>query len=314
MTLKGDKSKTVPYEITKNGKYTFIVTGTYNEKIITKEIEVLVNKYQAATGLVQYDAGDWTQEEIEELQSSLLYDINVNHKTSKVPKKENENGFDFTFGGFTYKEDTINQSAINSREVITSRNQSVSPESGYGTPNYDGWQILASYEESGKTYVTKVVHSGSPENFVYDYKTTGDAYRAAYILSSGQSQKRYNTYQARNWNLYKDKELDLQGMINNIHTMTLSEAQNAKSNNILNTGASYWLPEIYPYAEDMGTTNSGVHVVRPIGMQLRYIQNYNVSKHYNCCLGVRPVVEFNDEVYIIEGSGTEADPYVLGKE
>lgn len=34
----------------------------------------------------------------------------------------------------------------------------------------------------------------------------------------------------------------------------------------------------------------------------------------NECYGIRPVVEMVDGVYIVSGSGTELDPYVLGKD
>ena len=97
ITLKDDESKTEPFEIMKNGTYTFVITGTYGDgKIITKEVEVKVNKYQAATGLVQYDAGEWTEEEINEFKNKSLYNI----KTAKIVSADE--GLYFTFGGFTY--------------------------------------------------------------------------------------------------------------------------------------------------------------------------------------------------------------------
>lgn len=37
------------------------------------------------------------------------------------------------------------------------------------------------------------------------------------------------------------------------------------------------------------------------------------SSSYNC-YGIRPIVEMNDGVYVASGSGTESDPYVLGKD
>ena len=46
VTLKDDSSKTLPYEITTNGKFTFVVTGTYGGKTVTKEIEVTVEKFK----------------------------------------------------------------------------------------------------------------------------------------------------------------------------------------------------------------------------------------------------------------------------
>lgn len=214
----GTDSDKLPYAITKNGTYTFIASGIYNGKTIEKEIEVKVNKYQAATGLVKYDAGDWTEDEINELKAKNLYNIN----TAKAAS--NAKGLNFTFGGFTYKGDTTNTSYINNGTVITSRNQSVAPQSGWGTPAYDGWQILEIQDSAGniikneteisnkldnlssgeKIYVTKLVHAGSPENFVYYYTTMYDNRRAEYILSGGIRQTSYNTYQPRDWSMYED--------------------------------------------------------------------------------------------------------------
>ena len=35
---------------------------------------------------------------------------------------------------------------------------------------------------------------------------------------------------------------------------------------------------------------------------------------YKACSGIRPVVVMNEGVYIASGDGTEANPYVLGKD
>ena len=48
---KSDNSKTVPYAITANGKYTFIVRGTYNGKTIEEEKEVIVINIQRKVDL-----------------------------------------------------------------------------------------------------------------------------------------------------------------------------------------------------------------------------------------------------------------------
>ena len=37
------------------------------------------------------------------------------------------------------------------------------------------------------------------------------------------------------------------------------------------------------------------------------------SQYANDCWGIRPVVVMNEGVYIAGGDGTEANPYVLGK-
>ena len=296
--LKSDNTETVPYAVTSNGKYTFIVTGTYNGKTIEEEKEVIVNQYMLAKNVVQYDAGDWTEEEINELKSKNLYNINKKKIANKTT------GLDFTFGGFTYKGDTENASDIASGNIITSRNQSVTPQGGWGTPKYSGWQILESKEENGKTYVTKITHAGSPENFAYYYTKSDDNKRVEYILSGGQRQTDYGTYQARDWNMYKDKTLDKNGYIGDVHAMTYDEAYKITGNSgsttgMGNTGAYYWLAS--------ADTSYDCYVWRV---------NYRGSLYYasNYCWGVRPVVSLTSEVYIKTGTGTEADPYILGKD
>ena len=316
----GTDSDTLPYAITKNGTYTFVVTGTYgNNKTITKEIEVKVNKYKSATGLVKYDAGDWTEAEINELKGKNLYNINTAKKASA------DEGLNFTFGGFTYKGDTTNTIYINNGTVITSRNQSVAPQSGFGTPAYDGWQILEIQDSTGniikneteisskldnlssgeKVYVTKLVHAGSPENFVYYWTANYDNIRVEYILSGGTRQTSYNTYQPRDWSMYEDTNLKAKGYIDEVHAMTYDEAlaitrSTNSTNGLRNTKAYYWL------ASANLSNSSFVWYVSGHGGDFYDIYNY--------CFGVRPVVSLAYGVYITGGDGTEGNEYVLGKD
>ena len=200
-----EDDKPVPYAVIKNGKYTFIVTGTYNGKTITEEKEIVVNQYKASIGLVKYDAGTWTQEEINELKAKKLYDYNENCSVGDGTfKLVDDKGINHTFGGF---------------KVGDSRNKSVSYEknnSKIETTEYDGWQILESKEENEKTYVTQLVHVGCPENFVHYYTNWGDGYRATYLLTEGTGcnetiSLNYSTLNdgtkinVRNWDMYIDK-------------------------------------------------------------------------------------------------------------
>ena len=317
----GTTSDKLPYEITKNGTYTFVVTGTYNGKIVEKEIKLKVNKYQAAKNLVKYDAGDWTEDEINALKEKKLYNINIAKNASGAK------GLNFTFGGFTYKKDSegnINatyENEIGNGTVITSRNQSVEPLSKWGTPIYNGWQILEIQDSTGKiinneieinnkidnlnsgekVYITKLIHAGSPENFVYYYNTKNDAYRAEYILSGGQRQTSYNTYQARDWNMYKDKkQLNL---IDEVHAMTYDEGyaiteNEGRKDGLRNIKSYYWLASSY---------NS---------QYIWYVSIYGGIGNSNSssCWGIRPVVSMKEGVYIASGDGTESNPYVLGKD
>ena len=298
VVLKSDNTKTVPYQVSSNGKYIFKVSGTYNGKTVEEEKEVIVNQYMSAQGVVQYDAGNWTQEEIQALQSKSLYNIN------KEKVANSTTGLNFTFGGFTYEGDTANKSDIDNGNIITSRNQSVTPGSRWGTPKYSGWQILESKEENGRTYVSKITHAGSPENFVYRYTTDYDNRRVEYILSGGKRETGYSTYQPRDWSMYKDKTLDKNGYISDVHAMTYDEAYKITGNinsttGMRNTGAVYWLASAHPSSYD--------HV-------WRVYHNGGISSYYNYCWGVRPVVSLTSGVYIKSGTGTESDPYILGKD
>lgn len=305
ITLKNDTSKILPYEVTLNGKYTFVATGNYNGKIITKEIEIMVNKYMSAQGLVKYDAGEWTEEEIQELQEQRLYMINKEKAVNGTFNLDNkEEGLNFTFGGFTYKGDTTNEDSIKNGTIVTSRNKSVAPESGAGVPKYEGWQILETEEKNGKTYVKKIIHAGCPENFAYYAFVNDDSSRATYLLSGGEEDKNSNTLSngtkinVRKWNEYKDKELDKKGYINKVRLVTYQEANSGMYNSgVYIIGNNYW-------------TKTGIRG------NIWYVNgtSYYVTGSIKACYGIRPIIEMNDGVYIASGSGTEYDPYVLGKE
>mgnify|MGYP004646999157 CR=1 FL=1 len=320
VTLKSNASKTLPYTITKNGKYIFEITGKYNGKVIKKEIEVTVGKYMSAKDIVKYDAGDWTEEEVEELKKQNLYMINKEKRyNDKFNLIDKESGLGFTFGGFTYKGDTSNEGDITSGNIITNRNQSVA--SSGRQPKYSGWQILESKEENGKKYVLKITHAGSPENFVSPYKRSTDNRRAEYLLSGGKRQTEYSKLydnstiiKTRSFQMYIDnnqKDLiadttDKDGnAIKDIHLMDVNEAVKITgdsniTNAIRNIGADYWLASAFtqydiPY----------VYFVEGKG-QIKFM--------YDACYGIRPVIKMKDGVYIKGGSGTDADPYILGKD
>lgn len=321
-----DNTKTVPYQVASNGKYTFKVSGTYNGKTISEDKEITVNQYMSAQGVVQYNAGDWTEEEIQELKKQNLYNINKSKKNIAAVGQNYT-----TFGGFTYKGDTANVSDITSGNIITSRNQSVTPEMEYGIPKYSGWQVLTmetKQDEKGNTiknadgseriYVKKITHAGSPENLSHYGEKAYDGMRAEYILSGGKRQTEYSTsntgklIKPRSWQMYVDqnqKDLianttDENGrLIKDVHAMDYNEAieitgDRNSTNGIRSTGANYWLASVYGHQDLWSVTGTG------------YIET---AVNYRC-YGVRPVVSLASGVYIKSGTGTESDPYILGKD
>ena len=299
----------VPYEITKNGTYKFSIKGIYKDKTITKEIEVQVKKYKSAPDLVQYDAGDWTKEEIEELQNLTLYDLNSAHNSGVWgPKLSVDSYWGLTFGGFTYKGDTENEKI---EGIITNRNKSTWGEGGpypyngfLKYPTYEGWQILESEEKEGKKYVKKIVHAGVPENFTFIFEA-GGGYRAEYLLT-GIAKDNNEIYKktsngininVRNWDMYRDKELDKKGYIENVHCMSYDEVVNLNSEKKF-TGTWYWLASS----------------LEDDSRQLRCVTPSEVGATNEYCFGIRPVITMTDGVYIVSGYGTEESPYILGKD
>lgn len=312
----------VPYLITKNGNYKFVITAQYNGKKVEIQKNVEVNQFEVATDLVKYDAGKWTKEEIEELKKQKLYNINISHSYNRDFGLESENGLNLTFGGFTYDGDSGNQKYINNGQIVTSRNQSVSPGSREGNTKYsEGWQVLTTIQENNKTYVKQLIHVGASENFVYQTNSSDsqDAGRAEYILSSGTRLEKYNTIPSgakinyRTWDEYRDKDLDNKGMIKGIHIMTLEEAitngitTSGTSNKLFITGASYWLSTstaVYP------EFHNKLKYITPKGY---YNTNGGVD-WYDACMGIRLIIDMEEGVYIDGGTGTQENPYVLAKD
>ena len=311
----------VPYLITKNGNYKFIITAQYNGKKVEIQKNIEVNQFEVATDLVKYDAGKWTKEEIEELKKQKLYNINISHSYNRDFGLESENGLNLTFGGFTYDGDSGNQKYINNGQIVTSRNQSVSPGSREGNTKYsEGWQVLTSIQENNKTYVKQLIHVGASENFVFQRASTDsqDGGRAEYILSSGTRLEKYNTIPSgakinyRTWDEYRDKDLDNKGMIKGIHIMTFEEAKtngitaSGTSNKLFSTGASYWLSTSYlEYSE---YHDSMFYIMRKGNW------NHYHPSYYDGCMGIRLIIDMEEGVYIDGGTGTQENPYVLAKD
>ena len=94
--------------------------------------------------------------------------------------------------------------------------------------------------------------------------------------------------------------------MNYFEALAITGSQN-KTDNIRNTGACYWLA-----SADTGSTEiSNMWYCSELG-SLTWSRQDIYS--YLSCWGIRPVVTMAEGVYIKSGSGTEEDPYILGKD
>ena len=99
--------------------------------------------------------------------------------------------------------------------------------------------------------------------------------------------------------MYKDKELDKKGWIKEIHYINQNDInETGVFDERLNIGSTYWL------------ASAGW---RGIALNCMTANSENPAGNSGC-RGIRPVVEMVDGVYIASGTGTEADPYILGKD
>ena len=278
--------------------------------ITIKNTDSTVYNY-TATDMVEYDAGNWTEAEINSLKSLKLYNINVEKTASAT------SGLNFTFGEFTYKGDTANESNISNGTIIVNRNKSVEPQNSWSqssfntsSPMSDGWIVLEWGETSGtKKYVKKLVHAGAPENFVYYGSNTNDAYRAEYILSGGTRQTGYATYKPRSFDMYKDTSKT--DMIEEVHCMTYDEAKTVMGSSNITNDIRVNIDSIYWLASTSGYYN-GVFMNTDDDLWNVYVDSIQFGGNY-FCLGIRPVVTLKSGVYVdtSKHSGTGSDKYVL---
>ena len=310
--LGTDETKYTGGNLTSEGKASITASseeGTYYVHALVKDnaenkIEVisqtinidLVTYNYTTTGMVEYDAGKWTQEEINQLKSLNLYNINIERTIGTAA------GLNFTFGGFTYKGDTANASNISNGIITTSRNKSITTSSGRSSTKSDGWIILEWGETSGtKKYVKKLISAGSPENFVF---ATGSdnrgAYRAEYVLSGGTRQTGYATYKPRSFDMYKDKNKT--NMIEEVHCMTKDEANKIVSDNTKTTDNRIDVADYYYW---LATIDNQWY--------LYSVANGNVAAYSIYLAGIRPVVTLKSGVYVdtSKHNGTGSDKYVL---
>ena len=280
------------------------------KEIVSNNIEVATTTFNyTADKMVEYDAGEWTKAEINTLKGLDLYNINIARSSSPA----------FTFGGFTYKGDTTNASNISNGTITTNRNKSIAPQSGCGTPTSDGWEVLEWGNIDGnKRYVKKLIHAGSPENFVFNYNSSSNSGLEAEYVLGGERETKYATYQPRSFDMYKDKTKE--NMIKEVHAMTYEEVSSttASSEQTRTTGAYYFLCGRFS-GTDAVYRCSNLYFISDTGYSdfvgyNSYSETRGSPQNADkTTLGIRPVIVLNDGVYvdISKHDGSGSDKYVL---
>ena len=138
---------------------------------------------------VNYDAGTWTQAEINEIKTGMIGYLVTANGSRSLPSK------DYQFGGF---------------KAGDSRNANAVANISYGTYKYikdkgknqeiTGWRI---FDIEGDKVT--LISAGNPEDFYY-YGSTPASHIGTYILTgninSGWNASSAGNYQKRNWDMY----------------------------------------------------------------------------------------------------------------
>ena len=141
---------------------------------------------------VNYDAGTWTQEEINSIQTGLKTSLVTANNSTSLPSTA------FQFGGFTAGSSRNG----NATPYSTTYNYVKDKETGEAIT---GWRV---FDVEGDTVT--LISAGNPEDYYHPYGTNY-AYISEYILtgninsswSSGTTEA--ENYQKRNWDMYVNK-------------------------------------------------------------------------------------------------------------
>ena len=251
---------------------------------------------------VNYDAGTWTQEEINAIQTGLKTNLQIANGSTSLPTQA------FQFGGFT---------------AGSSRNGNATPSSlSSGKYNYvkdaeteeaiTGWRV---FDVEGDTVT--LISAGNPEDY-YHSLVTNYGYISEYILTGNINSSWNNgtteaeNYQKRNWDVYINR--NQYGIDARVLTKTMldewytkyTDSPNAntyttiifqkiyqepylKYQNMIENFSYYWLSLVASY--DSGVARVGA-------------DNRDVIGSDNMAYGVRPVITLSAEALITK-SGTK---------
>ncbi len=199
--------------ITKEERKEIEETGqvTIGSRVIVFTEEFLISDIVKVGDFVNYTAGIWTQEEIDNLEN--LY-------TGKsLPKSAGE------FGGF---------------QVGDSKDETIDIQQYEGTKKNKyqfGWRVLSVDSESN---IVELIHSGTPEAYYQGYNGSA-GYQSYYILTGKNSNGQSYSGKYRNWKEYENLDFAIE---NSARLCTSSEMDEVDAPYLTFPGEGYWVPEV----------------------------------------------------------------------
>ena len=170
IALKGDPTLiTLPYEVTTNGKITFVATGTYSGKTVTKEIEVTVEKFKIYEIYTPQDLQDMSKDRFGDY--IIMNDIDMTGFDFKTISYGNSKYFEGTIDGQGHTISNLKSSIFSTVNNVQIKNLllkdvDITAEGGHVA-------VLAQYNYGTDTYIEKVGITGSANMILKDGSTGG---------------------------------------------------------------------------------------------------------------------------------------------
>ena len=284
--------------ITKNGTYTFAITGTGENGDVTTNATVQVKKYASKVKVgdfVNYSAGNWTAADMTKIQNSGAK-IAANNSTNKPSSN-------FQFGGF--KEGSSkdgNATPYDSSYAYVTDKATGSAVTGWRVFDVDGDSVT-------------LISAGCPEDYYHPYGTNY-GYISEYILSGNTNSSAPSDlelgskYTARDWSMYVNASYGsgitataltktrLDQWYNKNYNLTSADTYNSSTfqkiygtNNesLIDNHSYYWLASA-------GGSYS-VYLVDPYSRNVNYYSNH--------AFGVRVLVSLPSGISTSEPVGTK---------
>ncbi|MDO5557946.1 MAG: hypothetical protein Q4G05_06935, partial [Clostridia bacterium] len=253
----------------------------------------VINKYKDVNqgDFINYDAGDWSESQIQNLKNLGLYaeDITTGFTTNVYNS--------YTFQGFTYR-DNVNAANSRYRHALKSRNASLIQTANYsGISLYNGgWRVRNNPKQDG--YI-ELISAGAPELYTYNFDGEDNgqdnkpygSYISDYVLSGGTKNGEYLEQfgiekNGRQLDMYENSFSEK----DSAHVFSLDEYNKDKVNITNNINFNYW----FHY---LGTTVRGrdAMATEPGG---RIILTYDGSGNNQQFRGIRVILSLKNNIEV----------------